>query len=262
MIIDIHTHSLNTSDGYPSVEELVKAAKEKGLDGICLTDTNCIADVKQARTIAHDNDFLVLVGFEAYTNCGHFLGFVPQPEALPPYAEWLGLSAGELVDFNKLSLTVKNANGVLIAACPYDRSLESSPCDSLVNLKGISAVEVVCSTLPTLANEMAEELAAGVGLPGVGGSNIHGTTEEMGIAATLVRGPVESEKDLIDRILSYDVWPVSIGKKPLIGNAQPRKERPRNTSSYRSNRRDGRRSDSRRHSGSSDNKRRPRREKT
>jgi hypothetical protein len=46
----------------------------------------------------------------------------------------------------------------------------------------------------------------------------------MGRYATLVRGPVKCEADLIDRIRKYDVWPASIGKPAF---PPPKRSRPR-----------------------------------
>ena len=38
MLVDMHTHSNNSHDGKCTVDEMAKAAREKGLDGICITD--------------------------------------------------------------------------------------------------------------------------------------------------------------------------------------------------------------------------------
>lgn len=224
MLIDLHVHSRYTQNVPFTLEELVKKAKQAGLDGLALTDVHTVGGLSEARKLSESEGLLVLVGFEAHTTRGHFLVFVPEPEQLPDLSTWLRFDEKGRCSYTSLAEAVEQQNGVLIAAHPYDRSVPESPGDAVVRLEGVSAIEVLNASKPTLVNELAEEVAAGAGLPGTGGSNAHDSLDKMGRYATLVRGPVENEADLIDRIREYDTWPAAIGKPAF---PPPKKSRPR-----------------------------------
>ena len=224
MLIDLHVHSAHTENVSFTLKELVEKAKQAGLDGLALTDVHSVAGLGEARELSGPEGFLVLVGFEAHTTRGHYLVFVPEPEKLPDISTWLRFDEQGRCSYTSLFEAVEQQDGILVAAHPFDRSVPESPGDSVVRLEGVSAIEVLNASKPTLVNELAEEVAAGAGLPGIGGSNAHDSLDKLGRYATLVRGPVTSEADLIDRIREFDVWPVSIGKPAF---PPPKRSRPR-----------------------------------
>jgi predicted metal-dependent phosphoesterase TrpH len=215
VLIDLHVHSSHTQ-GIPfSLADLVARAKERKLDGFCLTDVNTLAGAGEAKRLGSEAEITVLAGFEARTDHGHYLVFVPDPDELPEISSWLRFDEKSRIVFSSLIDSVQSRQGVLVAAHPYDRAIDESPCDRLIKLEGIAAIEVLSGGRKTMADELAEEFAAGFGLPGIGGSNCHDDLEAMGKSATLTIDPVENEADLIERIRSGDVWPVSIGKLEL-----------------------------------------------
>jgi predicted metal-dependent phosphoesterase TrpH len=224
VLIDLHVHSAHTEKVPFTLKELVDQAKQAGLDGLALTDVHSVAGLGEARELSRSEGFLVLVGFEAHTTRGHFLVFVPEPEKLPDISTWLRFDEQGRCSYTSLFEAVEQLDGILVAAHPFDRSVPESPGDSVVRLEGVSAVEVLNASKPTLTNELAEEVAAGAGLPGTGGTNAHDSLDQLGRYATLVRGPVTCEADLIDRIRKYDVWPASIGKPAF---PPPKRSRPR-----------------------------------
>src|SRR5712672_4728382 len=77
---DLHTHSFFSGDGVSSPEDLIAAARAKGLHGIAITDHNTCQAVPylikkglmRADGIAV-SDFLVLPGVEVTTAEGHLL---------------------------------------------------------------------------------------------------------------------------------------------------------------------------------------------
>ena len=78
--IDLHTHSFFSGDGVSSPEELIEAAREKGLHGFAMTDHNtCDAieymiDKGLMREDGQPVDgFLVIPGVEVTTAEGHLL---------------------------------------------------------------------------------------------------------------------------------------------------------------------------------------------
>src|SRR6266545_1897390 len=78
--IDLHTHSFFSGDGVYSPEDLIAAARAKGLHGIAITDHNTCDAVNyllQKGLMRLDglpvDDFLVLPGVEVTTADGHLL---------------------------------------------------------------------------------------------------------------------------------------------------------------------------------------------
>src|SRR5207244_11810382 len=76
----LHTHSFFSGDGVSSPEDLIAAARAKGLSGIAITDHNTCDAVNyllEKGLMRLDglpvNDFLVLPGVEITTADGHLL---------------------------------------------------------------------------------------------------------------------------------------------------------------------------------------------
>ena len=61
-------------------------------------------------------------------------------------------------------------------------------------------------------NEFASEVAAGLALPGIGGSDAH-EASEVGSYATRFRDSIADEKDLIDMLKSGEFSPVCFRKE-------------------------------------------------
>jgi predicted metal-dependent phosphoesterase TrpH len=67
---DFHSHS-NYSDGYYPVDEVVKRAKEHGLDVLGLTDHDSVFGVEEAFEYGKKIGLLVIKGLELSTTIGH-----------------------------------------------------------------------------------------------------------------------------------------------------------------------------------------------
>ena len=98
--IDLHCHSRFSSDGVSEPEEMVQAARERGLHGFAITDHNtcaCVDYFLSAGLMREDghpvNDFLILPGQEITTSAGHLLALgvrLPDLKGIGP-AEAVGL---------------------------------------------------------------------------------------------------------------------------------------------------------------------------
>src|SRR5947209_2490588 len=82
---DLHTHSFFSGDGVSSPEDLIAAAKAKGLHGIAMTDHNtcdAVTYMLEKGLMRLDgqpvDDFLVLPGVEVTTADGHLLCIVAE----------------------------------------------------------------------------------------------------------------------------------------------------------------------------------------
>src|SRR6184192_3976307 len=132
--IDLHTHSFFSGDGVSSPEDLIAAARVKGLNGIAITDHNTCDAVNyllQKGLMRLDglpvDDFLVLPGVEVTTADGHLLCI----GAELPYLK--GKPAREVCDI------IHERGGLAIPPHPYDlfragirfATLETLPVDAL-----------------------------------------------------------------------------------------------------------------------------------
>ena len=132
--IDLHTHSFFSGDGISSPEDMITAARAKGLHGIAITDHNTCDAVNyllQKGLMRLDglpvDDFLILPGVEVTTADGHLLCI----GAELPYLK--GKPAREVCDI------IHQRGGLAIPPHPYDlfragirfSTLETLPVDAI-----------------------------------------------------------------------------------------------------------------------------------
>lgn len=104
--IDLHTHTTRSYDGLTTIEEAFAAIKQRGLDGIAITDHDTIeAAVKALRS---KTDVIVIPGIEISTKEGHLLA-IGVTEMIPK-----GLPATETVE------KIREAGGLAVVPHPYD----------------------------------------------------------------------------------------------------------------------------------------------
>lgn len=161
---DLHLHTLASLDGRHSLEQLIAAAKAKGLDAVAVTDHNYYEPLPQ-------NDGLLLIpGCEFSTDKGHIAGL---------FLEQAPCEVGNAAD--AVIQEIHRLGGVAVWAHPYQKGDVPLPC-------GIDAIETANARADYKhkgANAKAAALAAERGLPAVGGSDAH-STAEVGNAYTAV----------------------------------------------------------------------------
>jgi PHP-associated len=211
MLIDLHVHSHHTPGCALAPRDVVRRAKDVGLDGVVFTDLNTLDGLEEIRAAARDEAFLALAGVELTTDRGHYLCYFPDPAKIPAPPQMFGTTpwpAREVVKH------VRDLGGVVVAAHPYDKSIERPSGDFIFTLEGLSALEGLCARRKGPANDLAVEAADHMSLPCVGGSGAQPTLDDVGKAATLFRDPVSSEADVVRQIRGGSVYCVAIGGTP------------------------------------------------
>jgi predicted metal-dependent phosphoesterase TrpH len=222
MLIDLHVHSHHTKGCSLYPRDLVRRAKEVGLDGVALTDLNTLEGLEEIRTAGREEGFLALCGVELSTDRGHYLCFFPDPAKVPAPPQVFGSTPWPVRDVLR---RVGELGGVAIAAHPYDKSIERPSGDVIFTLEGLAAVEGLNARCKGPANDLAIEAADHMNLPCTGASGAH-ALEEIGKAATLFRVPVRSEADLVAQLRAGAVFCVAIGVAPRPPERRPeRRER-------------------------------------
>ncbi len=182
MIFDMHVHtSLSPCSGM-TVDEAVRCASERGLDGICVTDHDTM-DIRH--TISEgiqENGICVIFGMEYSTSHGDFLLFGPFERL-----------AGNL-PAHQLLQTVEQAGGVAVAAHPFRRK---RPVNENIIQQGLCGAIESFNGRNTLAENMAaERWRRCYDLIECGGSDAH-TIDEVGTFATRFFVPIRTRSDLI-----------------------------------------------------------------
>jgi predicted metal-dependent phosphoesterase TrpH len=166
--IDLHCHSFFSGDGVSSPEQLIEAARAKGLDGLAITDHNTCDAVKYLMDkglmrpdgLPVDN-FLIVPGVEVTTAEGHLLCI----GAVLPNLK--GRPAGEVCHL------VHEAGGVAIPPHPYD-IFRAGIRENVLKTLQIDGIEVFnAATTLKRYNRMAYAYALCHGLPMTAASDAH-----------------------------------------------------------------------------------------
>ncbi len=182
--VDLHCHTAASFDCRSRPRDVVRAAFERGITHLAITDHGRIDGAQEARASAPPG-LVVLVGEEIRTAEGDLIGcFLERP--VPS-----GLSAREAI------AAVREQGGLVGIPHPFDRWRGSlgrrAWLRDLVGL--VDWVEVHNARALFRANARAAAFAAEHGLPGVAVSDAH-TVLEVGVAATIVEGDPSTPEGL------------------------------------------------------------------
>ncbi len=212
MLIDLHVHSHHTRGCTLTPGDVVRRAKETGLDGVAFTDLNTLDGLEEVRAAGRDEGFLALCGVEVATDRGHYLCFFPDPARVPAPPQLFGSATPWPV--RDVLAKVKELGGVVVAAHPYDKTVERPSGDFIFTLDGLAAIEGLNAHRKGPSNDLAVEAADHMSLPCTGASGAISSLDEIGKAATLFRDPVASEQDVVQQLRAGTVFCVAIGVSP------------------------------------------------
>jgi len=152
--LDLHVHTNRSSDAFTSPKQLATICRDRGLDGLAITDHNVLA-----RDLS--DEIVILPGIEISTLDGHVIG-LGVSEAIPR-----GLSADETIR------RIRDLNGVSIIPHPYDL-LRSSVRPHRLTVRP-DAIEVINSSsfLHSVTWDRARKFAEKEKYPMTAGSDSH-----------------------------------------------------------------------------------------
>ena len=197
MLIDLHTHTHPLShDSLLSPDDLINAAKEARLDGVCLTEHDFFWEPETAADLSKRHSFLVIPGIEVNTEDGHMVVFGLD-----------GFVYG-MHRMNELARMAEEAGAVMIAAHPYrrqlpfelrhdgdwghalERAIANPACAH------VTAVETHNGRGSDRENAFSTEIATRLNLPTVAASDAH-ERKDIGRCATEFERKVTGLEDLI-----------------------------------------------------------------
>lgn len=182
MIFDMHVHtSLSPCSGM-AADEAIMCAKERGVDGICITD-HATMDIRYTLSEGiQQNGICVIFGMEYSTSQGDFLVFGPFERLARD------LPAHQLLQ------TVERNGGIAVAAHPFRRK---RPVNEKIIQEGLcGAIESINGRNTLTENLAAERWLRYYDLIACAGSDAH-TPDEVGTVATRFFVPVRTRSDLI-----------------------------------------------------------------
>lgn len=197
--IDLHVHTTRSRDAFVPEEELPFIMKQRGLDGVAITNHDVFTEPGRS-------EMIVIPGIEVSTIQGHIIG--------------LGISGliakGRPVD-ETISM-IQGSGGVAVIPHPFD---PVSPCVRPSKLRvRPDAIEVINSDALffRLNTVFARRAAERLKLPMVAGSDSH-IPQTVGDAYTLIESDSKDVEDILSAIRAGKVEPVGgatpFGKKLL-----------------------------------------------
>jgi len=200
--VDLHCHTRASFDCLSAPAAVVKAAAERGITHLAITDHDRIDGALEARELAPAG-LTVLIGEEVKT-CDGDLICVFLREAIPP-----GLSAAE-------TIAAAREQGALVGIPhPFDR-LRGSLLLREAGLEALGAsvdwVETHNARLVGRGNEAAAVYAGEHGLPGVAVSDAHSILE-IGVAYTALDGDPSTPAGLLEALTRVQLVP---GRASLV----------------------------------------------
>jgi predicted metal-dependent phosphoesterase TrpH len=182
--LDLHLHSCYSDDAIGSPEDLIKSLKERGIQGMALTDHNTIKGCIKVQKVV-PKDFLVIPSVEISTADGHLLAFNVTENIQG------GLSVEETVE------RIIDAGGEPIVPHLF-RLLSGIKKEKLIGIQSkVSAIEVFNGCSVPSTNLKTAKVARAFNLGGTGGSDSHDPLY-AGYAYTVI----DSTDLRIDTILS------------------------------------------------------------
>lgn len=189
---DLHCHTSASFDSLSRPQAVTRAAAERGLTHIAITDHDRIDAAIAARDGAPPG-LQVIVGQEVRTSAGDLIGLFLE-HAVPP-----GLAPHEA------AMAIREQSGLVGLAHPFDRFRAGAgrrgwehELELLAPL--LDYVEVWNARLMIGdGNRRAAEFAVANGLPGVAVSDAH-TVMEVGVAYTIADAPMGTAAEMRDAL--------------------------------------------------------------
>lgn len=206
MEFDLHTHtSQGSACSRMSISELIQAACERGLDGVCITDHDYGWDPQELAKYSRESGIQVYGGIELSTSVGEILIYGVH-QSLLHFREDLPA----LVGF------IREQRGVMVAAHPFredfalsvfsreERGLEPIEIEKMCRrplFDYVDALEVYNGRSNWREINGAKEAARILGKKGTGGSDAHSILS-VGSCITVFADPVENEVQLAGQLLA------------------------------------------------------------
>ncbi|NMG55180.1 CehA/McbA family metallohydrolase [Aromatoleum aromaticum] len=183
MWIDAHCHTKYSYDNWLEPVDLIRRAKELGLDGVCITEHYSYEASAPVEKVGRDEGLLVLRGVEIATDRGHMLAYGVEDDG------WNIWGRNNYLPLQAVIEHINSIGGICVPAHPFREVGVSSLLHGLLDITGIAAVETHNGGNLDSDNDLAISAARHMALPALGGSDCHKTVA-LGRCATKFSQPV------------------------------------------------------------------------
>jgi predicted metal-dependent phosphoesterase TrpH len=193
--VDLHCHTSASFDSLASPAAVVRAAAQRGLTHLAITDHDRIDGALAARAAAPAG-LTVIVGEEIRTADGDLVALFLERAVAP------GRPARETIS------EVHEQGGLVGIPHPFDRWRGSLLRDARLEPTAglVDWIETHNARVVGRGNERAAELALALGLPGVAVSDAH-TVIEVGVAYTVLQGDPSTPEGLRAALPTGEIVP-------------------------------------------------------
>ena len=174
--VDLHVHSIYSSDSLITLKDLVCYAKKRGLNAVAVTDHN---RVEGALKMSGETDFLIIPGTEVNSRDGHIIALNVCEDIQR------GLSAGETVD------KIHAAGGIAVACHPFAMFKGSLGKHANGKFDAIETINASASPFNRSVRK-SEKAATRFKLPRVAGTDAH-YAPAIGYAYTVIDAEVNAD---------------------------------------------------------------------
>lgn len=190
-VVDLHVHTrYGSACSRLEPQRLVTAAKELGLNGICLTEHDYLWDADRVRDLADNSGVVIFRGIEVSTDQGHLLVF-----GLKDYPE-------DLYCAEKLRDAADKMGAVIVVAHPYrhtPRWVSWKKVGRRPTFRLAHEVEIYNGISSETENELASRLCIRLGFRGVSGSDAH-SASQVGLGVTIFDNPLDNDEELVEAL--------------------------------------------------------------
>ena len=194
MLIDMHLHALpHSTDSFLTLEEIVALAKQRGLDGICLTDHNSMGGREFAEEYSRRIGFPIFVGVEYYSLWGDITAW------------GIDFFPAERIEAQTFIDQVNAAGGFCVSCHPFrnnNRGFEHH----LRDARGLHGVEVLNGSADMEANRTALRYCRELGLKAIGASDSH-VPQQVGKYVTWLPERVDNLGDFVAQLHQCETRP-------------------------------------------------------
>jgi predicted metal-dependent phosphoesterase TrpH len=193
MLFDMHVHTRFSPCSNIRIRQIIKRAREVGLDGFCITDHDTVASKREFEKIADTDGICVIIGTEYTTPKGDILIYGPV-DNLP---QWLGAE--------QLFAWVRKEGGIAVPAHPFRKE---RPANQHI-LHSANIIESMNGRNRPAENEMCRKWLReqGNGKREIGGSDAH-TLEELGKIVTVFEKDITDSETLIHELKHGKYYPL------------------------------------------------------
>ncbi len=199
MRMDLHTHTL-ASDGVDEVESMIRAAMQRGLAAIAITDHERLDAATAGRAMAerHEWPIEVIVGEEISTRGGHLLGLFLTERIRP----WHSLKRSIAMVHEQGGLAIIAHPLPPYPLCASERTIRRlmDESDPIYHPDAMEGFNPTTARMPW--SHKAPALAEELGIAATGGSDAH-KAANVGSTATIIKGS-SVERDLRAAISARD----------------------------------------------------------